>query len=121
MSGPRVFILEDEMLIAMLVQEWLTELGCESVGPASKVREALEVVKTEELDAAILDVTLGGDTSYPVADLLQEKKVPFAFATGRDDGTIPAHLKGAPILRKPYDFHAMEAVLGRLLPRPAAG
>ena len=115
MTGPRVFVLEDDMLIAMLVQDWLTELGYEPVGPTGKIPEALELVRSQELDAAILDVSLGRDTCYPVADLLQAKKVPFAFATGRDDESVPVHMKGTPILRKPYDLHALEAMLAKLL------
>jgi len=115
MTGPRVFVLEDEMLIAMLVQDWLIELGYEPVGPAGKVHEALDLVRNQELDAAVLDVTLGHDTCYPVADLLRAKDVPFAFATGRDDEAIPVHLKSTPILRKPYNLHALETMLTKLL------
>lgn len=119
MSRPLVLILEDEPLIAMLVEDWLVELGYEPVGPYSRGTEALEVVRSQDLDAAILDIPLKNDTCYPVADALMSNNVPFAFATGRsDDDAIPSRLEGTPMLRKPYNLQAMRTVLEALLRKP---
>ncbi len=119
MTRPRVLILEDEPLIAMLVEDWLTELGYEPIGPCGAVGEALELVRSQDLEAAILDISVRNDTSYPVADLLKSRTVPFAFATGRNGDAMPARFEGTPMLTKPYDFQTMRAVLKALLEKPS--
>ncbi|MEJ0098106.1 MAG: response regulator [Bauldia sp.] len=79
---PRILLLDDEPLIAMMVADWLAEIGCETVGPADSVASALGFLDGEPLDGAILDVWLGDEDSFPVADTLRRRGVPFAFATG---------------------------------------
>jgi CheY-like chemotaxis protein len=117
---PRVLVLEDEPLIALMVGGWLTELGCETVGPAHTVPGALTLIEAGPLDGAILDVSIGNQDCSPVADALLHKGVPFALATGRaTDGLADAYAH-APSLPKPYDFTAVRDVLAGLLSnRPA--
>ncbi len=117
---PRVLVVEDEPLIAMLVQDWLAELQCETVGPAASAAEALALVAGETLDGAILDVSLDGHDSFAVAEALRARQVPFAFATGYGAGRIDARFNGAPTLTKPYDFERVRSVVATLLAGRAA-
>lgn len=110
----RILIVDDEPLIAMLAGDWLDELGHETVGPALSLAEALALADGD-FDAAILDVSLGADTSFALADRLMARGVPFAFATGyvADDGELG---RGAVArLPKPFEFAAFRAVVGALL------
>lgn len=119
---PRILVVDDEPLISMLVENWLIELGCEVVGPARSVQDGLALVGSAPLDGAILDIKLGSQNSFLVADALRERGVPFAFATG--DGSLgdASGLIDPILLHKPFDFEALRAILGRLLdPPPVAG
>jgi CheY-like chemotaxis protein len=117
---PRVLVVEDEPLIAMLVEDWLAELDCETVGPAGSVAAALELVGGNELDGAILDVSLEGHDSFAVADALRARHIPFAFATGHGAGRIVDRFRDTPTLAKPYDFERVREVVATLLDRDAA-
>jgi CheY-like chemotaxis protein len=82
LQGFGVLIVEDEALVAMLLEDLLHELGCHVVEIASRVETALTSILVRIFDVAILDVNLKGETSYPVADVLELRKLPFLFATG---------------------------------------
>ena len=112
---PRVLVVDDEPLISMLVENWLGELGCEVVGPARTVADGLALADGIQLDGAILDVNLGGDTCYPLANALRSRGVPLAFATG--DGRLDEGqgFQDALILPKPFDFENVKSVLGKML------
>jgi DNA-binding response OmpR family regulator len=112
---PRILLVDDEPLISMLVEGWLAELGCDVVGPARSVEEGLDLADDGQLDGAILDVNLAGENSYSVANALQEKGVPFAFATG--DGSLDADsgFDDPILLAKPFNFDGVRAVLDKLL------
>ena len=112
---PRILLLDDEPLISMLVENWLTELGCEVVGPARSLQEGLDLAESAQLDGAILDINLGGQNSFAVAVALRQRGVPFAFASG--DGGLDAEsgFDDPIVLAKPFDFDGVRAVLGRLL------
>src|SRR5262245_56954989 len=116
---PRVLVLEDEPLIAVMVRGWLTELGCEPVGPAHTVPCALALIERGPLDGAILDVTIGDQDCSAAADALRRRGIPFAFATGRSVEVLASRYPGAPSLSKPYDFTALRAVVAELLGTPA--
>jgi len=117
---PRILVVDDEPLISMLVEGWLTELGCDVVGPARSVEEGLNIVDDAELDAAILDVNLAGENSYLVASALQERSVPFAFATGDGSLEADAGFDDPILLAKPFTFDGVKAVLDQLLASPRA-
>ena len=114
---PRVLVLDDEPMIGLLLQDWLSELGCETVGPATSVQGALNLLDKGPVDAAILDVSLGDGDCTPVAEALGTRKISFALATGYEPGDVAARFAGSPILSKPFDFAAMrsctEGLLGR--------
>ena len=103
----RILVVDDEPLIAMMVQEWLAELGCETIGPAHSVQDALDLIGSVTVDGAILDVSLGREDCYPVADALRGLGIPIAFATGHGAGSVPARFHGVLILPKPFAFGAV--------------
>ena len=101
--GRRILVVEDEMMIAMLVEDMLSELGCSVVGPAHALDTALNLAQNEEgLDAALLDVNLGGQPVFAVADALREKGVPAIFSTGYGDAGLRDIDRGSPVLQKPF-------------------
>jgi CheY-like chemotaxis protein len=117
LRGLRVLVLEDESIVLLMIEDMLGDLGCQVVGPVGTVPEALALAEAGGFDAALLDLNLGrGETSYPVADLLAARQVPFAFVTGYSaDALSPPH-DGRPILEKPFWGDALSNVLMRLLP-----
>ena len=103
LAGRRVLVVEDEMMIAMLVEDMLAELGCAVVGPAHALDAALDLARTEaQIDAALLDVNLAGQPVFAVADALREKGVPAIFSTGYGDAALRDVDRGAPVLQKPF-------------------
>jgi CheY-like chemotaxis protein len=114
LEGLRVLVVEDEMMVSMLIEDMLAELGCEVVGPASRLDEAMALAREAEVDCAVLDVNLGGQPIFPVADLLRERGRPFAFATGYGDAGLREADKGSPVLQKPFREGDLARVLGEL-------
>lgn len=117
LAGLRVLVVEDEMMVSMLIEDMLDDLGCKVVGPASRLDEAIELAKGAELDCAVLDVNLGGQPIFPLADLLREKGAPFAFATGYGDAGLRDVDRGSPVLQKPFREGDLARVLGELRAR----
>jgi CheY-like chemotaxis protein len=114
--GRRILVVEDEMMIAMLVEDMLTELGCLVVGPAHALDVALDLARTEpRIDAALLDVNLGGQPVFAVADALREKGVPTIFSTGYGDAALREADRGAPVLQKPFRAHDLAKALNDAL------
>jgi CheY-like chemotaxis protein len=105
----RIMIVEDEALIAMVLVDHLQELGLVAVGPFSRVADALKV--EGEVDAAILDVNLAGESVYPVADMLKARGVPFLFMTGYGSASIDPHFADVPVLQKPIEAKTLEDML----------
>ncbi|WP_060481016.1 HWE histidine kinase domain-containing protein [Pseudomonas sp. NBRC 111119] len=115
-AGLNVLILEDQLVIAVGLEQILTDAGVDCVMTASSEHEAMQLLTVRQPDAAILDVNLGRSTSISVADELTRRGIPFLFATGYGDGiSIPAHLKHIPVTRKPYDTSTILANLQSLL------
>ena len=114
----RVLIVEDEMIVSMLLEDFLTDLGCEPVGPAARLDDALTMARNEAIDAALLDLNLNGKETHPVADILMERGIPFAFATGYGPGGIPERYRDGPVLPKPFRRADLERVLARLMGPP---
>lgn len=110
-DGSRVLLVEDESLVSMLAEDILVDAGC-TVLLAGRLREALELATTEQMDLAVLDVNLGGgDTSFPVADILLGRDIPFVFATGyAAQGLEPRYATNA-LIQKPYSPHSLVAAL----------
>ncbi|MFZ1120574.1 MAG: response regulator, partial [Candidatus Binataceae bacterium] len=106
--GNRLLLVEDEALVAMALKDMLTELGFEVVGACSKVTEALAVVTNQEVNAAVLDVNLGGELIYPVADSLVAKGVPFVFITGYGAEAIDDRFASYRVLQKPIQRQMLQ-------------
>jgi CheY-like chemotaxis protein len=116
----RIMVVEDEALIAALVDEWLGELGYTMVGPARSVAAAMALLEDAPPDGVILDVSLGNETSYAVADKLTAMGVPFAFSTGHPDNDLLPRYRGRLTLSKPFDFDDLERVVASFVPRGSA-
>ncbi|MEH3146553.1 MAG: response regulator [Methylobacterium frigidaeris] len=114
LSGRRVLLVEDESLVAMLAEDMLLDWGCDVV-VAMRLDQALVQARTHAFDLAILDVNLGAARSYPVADLLSERGVPFLFATGYGRHGVEPDYCHAPVIQKPYQGAQMQGALERLL------
>ena len=102
LAGRRILVVEDETLIAMEIEGALTSLGCEIVGPVAKLERALQIARDETFDAAILDVNIRGGRTFPVAEVLLARGVPFVLASGYGDWALPEALQGYPRLTKPF-------------------
>lgn len=116
LAGRRILVVEDEMLVLMNIEMELDDLGCSTVHAAASVAEALVLLGNYRFDAAMIDVNLGGEKSYPVADELLRRGIPFAFSTGYGDHGDRTDLDRWPVLRKPYRRADLVAVFKRLLP-----
>jgi len=102
LEGVRVLVVEDEFLVATLIEDMLHAAGCIVSGPIPRIGEALEAAGRGTYDAAILDVNLGGDRIDPVAKALSYRNVPFAFVTGYGTAGLPGDYAERPHLRKPF-------------------
>ena len=100
--GVRVLVVEDEGAIALLIEEMLEEFGCEVVASVARLAAACEVAGSAQVDLAILDVNLAGERVFPVAEILQGRKIPFLFSTGYGASGLPAEYAGCPVLHKPF-------------------
>jgi len=110
---PRVLLVEDEALVAMMIQETLVEFGFQVVGPVSTTSEALAAAQDKHLDAAVLDINLGDSLAYGVADILEKRGVPFVFVTGYDSESVESRFIGIPILQKPIERQALQKIFAR--------
>jgi len=115
LSGRRVLVVEDEMIVAWLLEDMLAKLGYQAVGPAARVDQALAMINEEAIDAAVLDVNLNGQTSYPVADALTVRDVPFVFSTGYDKTRLLDSYRSFQVLQKPYQQVELRDALAKLL------
>jgi CheY-like chemotaxis protein len=113
-DGLRVLVVEDEPVVAMCLEDILEELGCVTIGPASRLCEGLALAEQGGLDAAILDINLGGERSTAIARALQARRIPFAFASGY--GAAPEGFGEAiPLIEKPYREAEIATALRRLV------
>jgi CheY-like chemotaxis protein len=106
-----VLLVEDEALVAMMMQEFLVGLGCCVVGPFATTQAALAAVSDEGLDFAVLDINLGDELVYPVADVLAWRGLPFLFVTGYDVDSVEERFRHVPILQKPISRELLREVL----------
>ncbi|WP_230974864.1 response regulator [Brevundimonas vitis] len=112
LNGRRVLVVEDESLVAMLLETILEDMGCTPVGPASSVAEGLTMAADEpELDAALLDVNVAGSQVFPVAAALTARGVPFVFSTGYGEGGLPDEWRGHATVQKPFTEAAIRQAL----------
>lgn len=98
----RVLVVEDEMLLAMLMEDTLADFGCDVVGPVARVADGVRLANSERLDGAILDINVAGAKVFPVARELARRSIPFVFVSGYGSDSLPQEWKGYPALHKPF-------------------
>jgi PAS domain S-box-containing protein len=115
LTGMRLLVVEDELLVSMLLKDILTDLGADVAGPYGQLADGVVAAKAERFDAAILDFNLAGQHAEPLADMLMAHGVPFIFITGYQRDSIDRRYANVPVLAKPIDAAALEGVLLTLL------
>jgi len=115
-SNRRVLVVEDEALVAMLIDGMLSDMGFAVVGPTARLEPALAIARSEPLDAAVLDVNLAGEQSFPIADVLRDRQIPFIFATGYGTSGIADRFRGVIVLQKPFQEYHLRQAISTILP-----
>lgn len=114
-NDKRVLLVEDEPLVSMMLADMLSAFGHKVDGPYSRFSDAILAAKSNNLQAGILDVNLGGEKTYAVADILANRKIPFAFVTGYGPDTILTEFSHAPVLQKPIEAAKLHALLQQIV------
>lgn len=109
LAGKRILVVEDEPIVAMHLEDMLEDLGCDVAGSYSRLPDAVAAAGSGEFDLAVLDVNLGGVESFPVAEVLAQRGVPFVFATGYGGRETPFPQAGT--ITKPYSQQDLQAAL----------
>ena len=116
LQGRRVLVIEDESLVAMLLETILDDMGCSVIGPESNIDDGLRSAMGEaSLDAALLDVNVAGQEVFPIAEALKARGVPFVFSTGYGESGLPEHWRGNPTIQKPFTEAAIRDALMKAL------
>lgn len=112
LEGRTILVVEDESLVAMLLETILEDMGCATLGPIATVDEALSVISGgQAFDGALLDVNVAGKEVFPVAAALKERGVPFVFSTGYGEGGLPPEWRGQATIQKPFTEDAVHKAL----------
>jgi CheY-like chemotaxis protein len=114
-NGRDILVIEDEEMIASVIEEMLLDLGCRKIWLAGNAKDAQAVLVQHRPHAVILDVNLGGESGYQFAQTLADAKIPFVFATGYGRHGLPEQWSTRPIMQKPFKMDTLQAVLGAVL------
>ena len=115
----RILLVEDEALIALMLEDMVEGMGCAVTGLAPRIALGVTLADTGQFDVAILDVNVAGENVEPVADRLSARGVPFIFATGYGEAGVPLRYRGRPVVAKPFRSDQLEAAIHRALARGA--
>jgi CheY-like chemotaxis protein len=115
-AGKRVLVVEDELMIRMLLQDMLADLGHTLAGEAGRIDEAMALATSGEFDVAILDVNLNGQPISPVVEILVARGLPFVFATGYGQRGVPEPYRQTPTLQKPFQADALAQAIEAAAP-----
>lgn len=102
LAGRHILVVEDEIMLLLMIEDVLADLGCTSVTSAGTVDRAIALIEAQVFDVAMLDLNLNGQMSFPIADKLAERGVPFLFSTGYSSDFLKEGYGDRPVLRKPY-------------------
>jgi two-component SAPR family response regulator len=116
-AAKRILIVEDEFLVALHLGEVLTEMGHHVVGPCSRIQNAIELARTEDIDFAILDINVAGTRSFPVAHILRQRCIPFVFASGYGNEGLVDGYRDETVLRKPIEYRELGRAIARAFPQ----
>jgi CheY-like chemotaxis protein len=114
LAGKRILVVEDEYMIAVLLEDLLADLECVVAGVAARPKEALELINSTPLDAAVLDVNLDGVDSFGIAAALADRRIPFIFATGYGGSRLTPEFANCPVIQKPYRLDELSSALRQL-------
>ena len=112
---PLILVLEDNELISLMLEDWLRELGCTILGPASSAAKASALIAGTMPDAAFLDVSVSDGDCSAIADALRQRGIPLTFSTGGGNDELVMRFRGSGVLHKPYDFSGVKAAVHRML------
>jgi CheY-like chemotaxis protein len=113
----KILVVEDEALVAMLMEDLLSDFGHEVVAIAGRLEQGLELARTGEFDCAVLDLNLNGERTYPIAEALAARGVPFLFVTGYGAAGVEQDWINRPILQKPFEPHRLADALAQAIAR----
>lgn len=113
----KILIVEDEALVAMLMEDVLADLGHEVVAIAGRLQQGLDLARTAAIDCAMLDLNLNGQRTYPIAEVLAARGVPFLFVTGYGAAGVDQDWINRPILQKPFEPHRLAEALAEAIAR----
>lgn len=116
----RILIVEDEILVAMNLEDMLGELGHNVVSIATHITQASALASSSEIDLAILDLNLSGVLSFPVADMLRQRRIPFMFATGYGSQGMTENYRDEVVMVKPYGLHELQSAINNVISVAAA-
>jgi CheY-like chemotaxis protein len=116
-SGLQILIVEDESMVAMMIEDMLADLGHKVIATSGRMPDASKLVSDASADLAILDVNLNGEETYPLADSLAARRIPFIFATGYGNSGIKAEWSGVPVLQKPFQSRELAEAINRAIQR----
>jgi DNA-binding response OmpR family regulator len=111
LAGKRVLLVEDDTPVALLLEDLLMEVGCVPVASCSSVAKAMEAIGKHTFDLAVLDVNLNGERSYPIADALDERHIPFLFVSAYGDETAPPDHVNWKVCPKPFRVEDLAAMM----------
>lgn len=114
-ASRRVLVVEDEIMIRMLLEDMLGDLGYTVAAAAGRIAEAMPLARDAEFDVAILDINLNGETVYPIADILTARGLPFVFSTGYGERGLPENYRNRPTLQKPFQLEGLKSTLTELM------
>ena len=118
LAGKRVLAVEDEGLVAMWLEDLLTDLGCVVVGPANSIEVAFELLERDSIELAVLDINIAGQKVFPVAERLAARNVPFVFATGYGASGVVEPFAQRPVVQKPYTLEVLKRALESVISSP---
>jgi DNA-binding response OmpR family regulator len=120
LSGQRVLVVEDDLLVSMLIEDILADQGCAVIGPFTTLAQALQAARSVELDLALLDVNLRGERVYPVAEVLAQRHIPFLLVSGYGEDAVPAAHPDWRAVTKPFHARDLVKALANRLARAGA-
>jgi CheY-like chemotaxis protein len=115
-AAKRILIVEDEVLVALHLEDVLVELGHRVVGPCSRIQIAIEMARTEDIDFAVLDINVAGAPSFPVVDILRQRRIPFVFASGYGNEGLTDGYRDETVLHKPFESRELRRAIATAFP-----